>query len=50
MVYDVFDLHDWAVRKKAKPCLSLYHARMENGVIAVPPYDSPEVLKGGTPC
>lgn len=50
MVYDVFDLHDWAVRKKAKPCLSLYHARMENGVIEVPPYDSPEVLKGGTPC
>ena len=50
MVYDVFDLHDWAVRKKAKPCLSLYHARMENGVIAVPPYDSPEVLKGDTPC
>lgn len=50
MVYDVFDLHDWAVRKKAKPCLSLYHARMKNGVIEVPPYDSPEVLKGGTPC
>lgn len=50
MVYDVFDLHDWTVRKKAKPCLSLYHARMENGVIEVPPYDSPEVLKGGTPC
>lgn len=50
MVYDVFDLHDWAVRKKAKPCLSLYHARMENGVIEVPPYDSLEVLKGGTPC
>lgn len=50
MVYDVFDLHDWKVRKKTKPCLSLYHARMENGVIEVPPYDSPEVLKGGTPC
>ena len=50
MVYDVFDLHDWAVRKKAKPCLSLYHARMEHGVIEVPPYDSPEVLKGGAPC
>ena len=50
MVYDVFDRHDWAVRKKAKPILSLYHARMENGVIEVPPYDSPEVLKGGTPC
>lgn len=50
MVYDVFDLHDYSVRKKTKPCLSLYHAKMENGVIEVPPYDSPEVLKGGTPC
>lgn len=50
MVYDVFDLHDYSVRKKTKPCLSLYHAKMENGVIEVPPYDSLEVLKGGTPC
>ena len=50
MVYDVFDLHDYAVRKKTQPCLSLYHATMEHGVIQVPPYDSPEVLKGGTAC
>lgn len=47
MVYDVFDLHDHTVAKKAKPKLSLYHAVMENGVISVPPYDSPDVLKGG---
>lgn len=47
MVYDVFDLHDYEVRKKARPRLSLYHAVMERGVIQVPPYDSPDVLKGG---
>ena len=47
MVYDVFDLHDHTVHAKAKPCLSLYHAVMEHGVIEVPPYDSDEVLKGG---
>ena len=47
MVYDVFDLHDFSVSKKAKPKLSLYHAVMEHGVIEVPPYDSPEVVKGG---
>lgn len=50
MVYDVFDLHDFAVRKKVQPKLSLFHAVMEHGVIQVPPYDSPEVLKGGAPC
>lgn len=50
MVYDVFDLHDCMVRKKAQPRLSLYHAVMEQGVIRVPPYDSPEVLKGGQQC
>ncbi len=46
MLYDVFDLHDYAVRKKTRPRLSLFHAVMEKGVIAVPPYDSPDVLKG----
>ena len=50
MVYDVFDLHDCSVRKKTQPRLSLYHAVMEHGVIEVPPYDSPEVLKGGALC
>ena len=44
MVYDVFDLHDYEVRKKTRPQLSLFHAVMKQGVIQVPPYDSPEVL------
>lgn len=48
MVYDVFDLHDYEVRPKARPRLSLYHAVMKHGVILVPDYDSDEVLKGGT--
>lgn len=47
MVYDVFDLHDYSVRKKTIPKLSLYYAVMDHGVIEVPPYDSDEVLKGG---
>ena len=50
MVYDVFDLHDFTVRKKARPCLSLYHCVMKQGVIEVPPYESPEVIKGDVPC
>ena len=50
MVYDVFDLHDDSVSKKAKPRLSLFHAVMEHGVVQIPPYDSPEVLKGAEPC
>lgn len=47
MVYDVFDLHDYSVSKKAKPKLSLFHAVMDHGIIEIPPYDSPEVVKGG---
>ena len=50
MVYDIFDLHDDSVSKKAKPKLSLFHAVMEQGVVHVPPYDSPEVLKGAEIC
>lgn len=50
MVYDIFDLHDYEVQKKARPRLSLFHAVMRQGVVQVPPYDSPEVLKGGAPC
>lgn len=47
MIYDVFDLHDYSVKKKTKSNLSLYHAVMKHGVIHVPDYDSDEVLKGG---
>ena len=50
MVYDVFDPRDCSVSKKANPKLSLYHARMEHGVINVPPYESDEVLKGVKSC
>lgn len=50
MVYDIFDLHDYEVRKKAMPQLSLFHAVMKQGVIEIPDYDSLDVLKGGPPC
>lgn len=50
MVYDLFGPEDVAIQKKTKPQLSLFHAVMENGVIRVPPYDSPEVLKGDALC
>lgn len=50
MVYDVYDLHDYAVRKKSKFQLSLFHAVMEHGVVQIPPYDSPAVRKGGKKC
>lgn len=53
MLYDTFDLHKWKVEKQAEPAVSLYRARMEQGVIHVPPYDSPLVLKPGkgeAPC
>ena len=50
MVYDLFTTEDVEVTKKTKIQMSLFHAVMENGVIQVPPYDSPEVLKGGSSC
>lgn len=45
MVYDVFDLRQYAVTQKANPRVSLFHARVEQGVLTVPPYGSAEVLK-----
>ena len=50
MVYDIFDLQDYEVRKKARPQLSLYHAVVKHGVVEVPAYDSPEVIKEGRKC
>lgn len=47
MVYDVFDLHKWKITKKAEPAVSLFQARLTQGVLDVPPYDSELVLKGG---
>lgn len=45
MVYDVFDLGEWKVGKKANPRVSLYRPQMKSGVIEVPAFDSPLVLK-----
>lgn len=45
MVYDVFDLHKWEVGKKVEPAVSLFHAKLESGVLLVPDYDSPLVKK-----
>lgn len=47
MVYDIFNLHKWGVTKQAEPEVSLFHAHLDRGVLEIPPYDSPEVLKGG---
>ena len=47
MLYDVFDLHEWKVGKKANPSVSVFHAKMVNGTIEVPEYNSNEVLKPG---
>ena len=47
MVYDVFDLWDPSVQKKVRPQLSLFHAVMQQGVVEVPPYNSPDVIRGG---
>ncbi len=44
MVYDVFDL-DRLNDNMARPFISLFHAKVEHGVLEVPPYDSPEVRK-----
>ncbi len=45
MVYDTADLHQWKVEKKARSFVTLYRVKMENGIIQVPPFDSPLVLK-----
>ena len=50
MVYALFAPDDVEVTKKTKIKMSLFHAVMENGVILIPPYDSPEVLKGEGLC
>ena len=50
MVYDLFAPDDVEVTNKTKIKMSLFHAVMENGVILIPPYDSPEVLKGEGLC
>ena len=50
MVYDLFGPEDVKVTKKTQIRMSLFRAVMEIGVIQVPPYESPEVLKRGGLC
>lgn len=45
MLYDVFDLHKFEVTAKAEPFVSLFRAKLENGVLEVPDFDSELVLK-----
>ena len=45
MVYDLFGPEDVAVTKKVKVHMSLFHAVMDQGVIPVPAYDSPDDIK-----
>lgn len=45
MLYDVFDLHKFEVTAKPEPFISLFKARLENGILEVPDFDSELVLK-----
>lgn len=45
MLYDVFDLHEYAVTKKTKPYVTLFHAQLKNGIMQIPDFDSPDVLR-----
>lgn len=45
MLYDVFDLHHYEVTPKAEPFVSVFEAKLENGVLDVPDFDSERVLK-----
>lgn len=47
MLYDVFDLNKIEPLIKSKPYISVFHAKLEKGVIVVPDYDSHTVLKPG---
>ena len=50
MLYDIFDFpRDITVKKKVTPRLALFHAEMKNGVVQIPPYDSPLVFKASEP-
>lgn len=45
MLYDVFDLKCFGESSMSKPFVTLYHAKLENGVIHVPAFESELVLK-----
>ena len=44
MLYDVFDLSRPG-HAYSRPSISLFQARLRSGVMQVPPYDSPQVVK-----
>ena len=44
MLYDVFDLSRQGT-SESRPAISLFHGRVRQGVLEVPPYDDPSVLK-----
>jgi len=46
MLYDVFDL-DKVVIDEAPPFISVFQGRLEKGVLKVPAWESPEVLRPG---
>lgn len=51
MVYDTFDQSIWYKDDRTvwedteSPCISVFRARLQNGVLIVPPYDSDEVYR-----
>lgn len=48
MLYDVFDLRQ-TNNRFAPPWITMFRARIEQGVLAVPPFESDAVLKPATP-
>lgn len=44
MLYDVFDLSEPGT-DESPPCISLFRAKVDSGVMTVPPYESDAVLK-----
>lgn len=49
MLYDVLDLRRYEEPRKARRSLSYFHARLLGGVLEVPPFNSPDVLKPAAP-
>lgn len=45
MLYDVFDLHSYAITKKANPYITLFHGFLKQGVLEIPDFDSPQVMR-----
>ncbi|MDD2349276.1 MAG: hypothetical protein PHS50_13585, partial [Kiritimatiellae bacterium] len=45
MVYDTFDLSVKNPPGTASPFVTLFHAKLENGIMEIPPFESDAVLK-----